>query len=43
MGVRGEKERPKWERREDLGGEGGWRGETRERDMRGTKERAGGL
>jgi hypothetical protein len=41
MGVRGEKDRLKGERREDLGGEGGWSGETRERDIRGTKERGG--
>ena len=33
MGERGQKDRPKGERREDLGGEGGWRGDTRERDM----------
>lgn len=38
MGERGQKDKPKEERREDLGGEGGWRGDTRERDMRGKKE-----
>lgn len=42
MGERGEKDKPKEERRDDLGGEGGWRGDTRERDMRGKKECGGG-
>ena len=41
--MSGKRERPKGERREDFGGEGGWSGETRERDMRGRKERGGGL
>jgi hypothetical protein len=40
MGGRGKKARVKGERREDLGGEGGWSGETRERDM-GMKECGG--
>lgn len=39
MGESVQKERPKGERREDLGGEGGWRGDTRERDMSEGKER----
>jgi hypothetical protein len=34
MGVRGKKDRLKGERRDDLGGEGGWSGVTRERAMK---------
>jgi hypothetical protein len=34
MGVRGKNEMLKGERREDLGGEGGWSGVTRERAIR---------
>jgi hypothetical protein len=42
MGEREQKDKPKWERREDLEGEGGWRGDTRERVMGGKKECGGG-
>jgi len=38
MGERGKKDNVKVERREDLGGEGGWKGDTRERDIRGGKK-----
>jgi hypothetical protein len=38
MGEREQKDKPKWEGREDLVGEGGWRGDTRERDIGGKKE-----
>jgi hypothetical protein len=38
MGERGQNDKPKGGRREDLVGEGGWRGDTSERDMGGKKE-----
>lgn len=42
IGEREQKDKPKGERRVDLGGEGGWRGDTRERDIGGKrKERRG--
>jgi hypothetical protein len=41
MGERGLKDKLKGERREDLVGDGGWRGDARERDM-GEKERVWG-
>lgn len=43
MGERGQKDKVKGGRREDLGGEGGWRGDARERERDiGGKERVWG-
>ena len=42
MGERVQKDKPKGARREDLVGEGGWRGDTRERDIMGGRERVWG-